>query len=289
MQKQFLAIITACLVLTGCVKDTVELFMPEGTIGLAKGVTYKLAGECDKFCYRDWWPTATASDVQAELDAGAAVMGREKFDSSFWGTTGGATPLHYAAKRGTPSHIKMLVGAGAKINAKDVNNSTPLHYASKVANIKALLSAGADHDARDDEGGNTPLHIVAVLGNPASIQTLLTVGGLHTRNAFGQTPLNTVMSGGRNVPAKNMKVLVRAGADVNTIDGMCSMTPLHNAAEYGEPADVMFLLKAGANPNLKIKTPWVCGKMPTPIELASQNKRLKGTKAFYALRDATYK
>jgi hypothetical protein len=29
--------------------------------------------ECGKFCDRDWWKTATASDVQAELDAGADV------------------------------------------------------------------------------------------------------------------------------------------------------------------------------------------------------------------------
>ena len=33
--------------------------------------------DCDKLCDRDWWKTATAADVQAELDAGAEVMARD--------------------------------------------------------------------------------------------------------------------------------------------------------------------------------------------------------------------
>ena len=32
--------------------------------------------ECDKLCDRDWWGTATAADVQAELDAGAEVTAK---------------------------------------------------------------------------------------------------------------------------------------------------------------------------------------------------------------------
>ena len=43
--------------------------------------------ECGKFCDRDWWQKATASDVQAELDAGVDVSARNEI---------GATPLHSA-------------------------------------------------------------------------------------------------------------------------------------------------------------------------------------------------
>ena len=35
--------------------------------------------ECGKLCDFDWWKTATEADVQAELDAGADVMARDKF------------------------------------------------------------------------------------------------------------------------------------------------------------------------------------------------------------------
>ena len=41
--------------------------------------------DCDKLCDRDWWKTATAADVQTELDGGADVMAR---------TFDGNTPLH---------------------------------------------------------------------------------------------------------------------------------------------------------------------------------------------------
>ena len=44
--------------------------------------------ECGKLCDENWWETATASDVQAELDAGADVNTRIKY---------GRTPLHSAA------------------------------------------------------------------------------------------------------------------------------------------------------------------------------------------------
>jgi hypothetical protein len=34
--------------------------------------------DCDKLCDRDWWKTATAADVQAELDAGADLTARDQ-------------------------------------------------------------------------------------------------------------------------------------------------------------------------------------------------------------------
>ena len=35
--------------------------------------------DCDKLCDRDWWKTATAADVQAELGAGAEVTARDQY------------------------------------------------------------------------------------------------------------------------------------------------------------------------------------------------------------------
>ena len=35
--------------------------------------------ECSKLCEEDWWKTATEADVQAELDAVADVMARDKY------------------------------------------------------------------------------------------------------------------------------------------------------------------------------------------------------------------
>ena len=43
--------------------------------------------ECGNLCDRDWWKTATTSDVKAKLDAGADVMARDEY---------GRTPLNEA-------------------------------------------------------------------------------------------------------------------------------------------------------------------------------------------------
>lgn len=40
------------------------------------------------------------------------------------------TPLHYAAKKGFVGLAKVLVGAGASVDARNVKNMTPLHLAS---------------------------------------------------------------------------------------------------------------------------------------------------------------
>ena len=65
--------------------------------------------ECGKLCDENWWQTATASDVQAELDAGVDVNASNKW---------GHTPLHLAASQGTAEGVQLLIAAGADITAK---------------------------------------------------------------------------------------------------------------------------------------------------------------------------
>jgi hypothetical protein len=66
--------------------------------------------ECGKLCDENWWKTATAAEVQAELDAGANVNASNKFRN---------TPLHYAAKSDNAEGVQLLIAAGADITAKD--------------------------------------------------------------------------------------------------------------------------------------------------------------------------
>ena len=281
MQKQFSAIIAVCLALTGCVKDTAEGIFDLAVgdaISIAKSAKYKMAGECAKFCDANWWGTANTSDLQAELNAGTAVRGRDK---------NGNTPLHTAAWFGKPAHIKMLVGAGADVNALNTSGGAPLHQSADMgtpANIKALIAAGADANLiRSGYDGKTPL-ILASERTPAHLRPMLATANVFAANSSGVTVLNH-----SHIPAENMKLLVQAGGDVNKL-AKCGETALYYAAKSGQPADVMFLLKAGANPKPTLKKkPFLCNRAASPLELASKNEKLKGTKAFYALRDATYK
>ena len=104
---------------------------------------------CGNLCDRNWWKTATAADVQAELDGGADVMARDKY---------GKTPLHRAAYSDTPANIQALLAAGADVMARDRDGDTPLYWAASngtPANIQALLDAGADAKAKNKHG-HTP-------------------------------------------------------------------------------------------------------------------------------------
>lgn len=59
----------------------------------------------------------------------------------------GDTPLHIAALRGDCRGIRMLLGAGAEVDALGDMGCTPLYFAVMEGNIDAarlLLSAGAD-------------------------------------------------------------------------------------------------------------------------------------------------
>jgi ankyrin repeat protein len=64
--------------------------------------------------------------------------------------------------------VRLLIAYGADINARDVQNWTPLHYAVRTRNLGAvelLLAAGADatlHDLTDLK--STPVDLARMLG-----------------------------------------------------------------------------------------------------------------------------
>ena len=66
----------------------------------------------------------------------------------------GWTPLHYAAwKSSDPEVVRLLLGAGADVNAKDDDKETPLHRAAwenKPAFVPLLLEAGVDRAVKNE-------------------------------------------------------------------------------------------------------------------------------------------
>ena len=103
--------------------------------------------ECGKLCDENWWPTATASDVQAELDAGADVMARSEMKYY-----NGYTPLHWAK---TAESIQLLIAAGADVNTRSRFGHTPLIMAAgfgTAEEVQLLIAAGADITAKTEEG-----------------------------------------------------------------------------------------------------------------------------------------
>jgi hypothetical protein len=71
----------------------------------------------------------------------------------------GESPLHRAAIQGHEDVMLLLLGAGAKVNVRDMSDSTPLHYAVKEAQcanhisiVRHLLGFGADINASNNTG-----------------------------------------------------------------------------------------------------------------------------------------
>lgn len=72
--------------------------------------------------------------------------------------------------------IQALVRNGATVNAKDVRGFTPLHYAAysgNLATVEALLRAGANPLLRENETGETALHLAAAKNHPDIINALV--------------------------------------------------------------------------------------------------------------------
>ena len=110
----------------------------------------------------------------------------------------GDTPLHAAAAGHRVEIAKLLLVAGAEVNATGkLRHARPLHYAAdggperdakrQVAMIRLLLEAGADIQAQDKNGA-TPLHRAVRTRCAEAVKCLLDAGADATiRNKPGST------------------------------------------------------------------------------------------------------
>ena len=190
-------------------------------------------------------------------------------------------------EKATPKDITNCFQAGADLSARlDTEESTPLHLAARYSEdpavINALLSAGADLNARNKSNA-TPLHFAAMFNeDPGAITALLSAGANPNADNRYTPPLHCAAWYNRNPAVIN--VLLNAGADPNapnTRDRQ-NRTPLHYATQYNQnPAVVTALLDAGADPNARTKD----GK--TSGDLARQNKALKASDVHGRLKDGS--
>ncbi|HEX6050555.1 MAG TPA: ankyrin repeat domain-containing protein [Gemmatimonadaceae bacterium] len=132
----------------------------------------------------------------------------------------GMTALHWAATHGDVDEARMLIYAGARVDALTRNgNYTPLHLAARAGHVpavRALLEGGANANAKTSSGGATPLHFAAAQGNTESIAVLLDRGAAvdAREGAWEQTPL---MWAGAYNRVNAIKALIGRGANIAAV------------------------------------------------------------------------
>ena len=143
--------------------------------------------------------------------------------------------------------LRKLIRAGADVNYKDENGYTALSYAllnsSPEVFVKILLKAGA---VCGDWNG-TEIYTAATSGNVKLIKYLIAVGVDIDRPDIGDSS-TALMKAANNSQSRVMRVLIRAGADVNARDKNGN-TALHYAdrAQLKHPVIKKILLKAGGS------------------------------------------
>ena len=183
-----------------------------------------------------------------------------------WGL---GTPLHAASRKDALQLARLLVTAGANVNAPDGDGWTPIHTAARSNSgemITFLLSQGANVKAKTNDG-ETLLHSAAI-GNAVELVRRLVQRGedIHARNRYNATPLLQAADGSSIEAAA---FLLSRGADIQTSNNN-GWTPLHVAARDGDEAMTAFLINRGADLNATARD-------ATPLQYAISSGRLKTT------------
>jgi hypothetical protein len=129
-----------------------------------------------------------------------------------------ATALMEAVGNGNQEMVKVLLSAGADVNARNKNGRTAMLTIGEDTTAEivwTLVAAGAKVNRKDDDG-NTPLMMAARIDNVTVIKALLDAGAkVNAKNKEGRTAL---MDAAESDYEESVKVLLRAGADVHRKD-----------------------------------------------------------------------
>ena len=155
--------------------------------------------------------------------------------------------------------IRLLITAGADVNAADVRGHTPLMSAAdkmSAALIKMLLEAGArvSINAKDNEG-RTALMFAAERGHVETIKMLLEAGAaINAKDNMGKAALmytqGYMYSGSSSLDAG--KCLIATGASINDVNAK-GQTPLMPAVQRNYLEEVKLLLGAGARASVNAR------------------------------------
>ncbi len=158
------------------------------------------------------------------------------------------SPVAEAAKRDDIEAIRALLADGADVNAAHGDGMTGLHWAALNGNAeiaRLLIDAGAALEAATRLGAHTPLHVAAKEGQGEVVAILVEAGADPAAvTETGATPLHFAAASG---DVRAVTVLLDHGAAVDPREPQWGQTPLMFAAALGRTGAVAALLKSGAD------------------------------------------
>jgi ankyrin repeat protein len=164
---------------------------------------------------------------------------------------GSDTRLADAAMQGDRAAVKSLLLQKVEVNGPQGDGATALHWAASnedLEMVKLLLAAGANVNAATRDGGVTPLFMACTSGNAAIVEALLNAGAsAKSAKPNGTTALMTASASG-SVGA--LKALLDHGAEINARESVHGQTALMFAAALNRVEAVKFLAQHGADVNI---------------------------------------
>ena len=163
----------------------------------------------------------------------------------------GRTPLMLAAYVGSIDAVKVLIEAGADVNAVDSSGSTPLMFGIRdVAKVRVLLDAGARANDKTRQNQTALLLAASTSGSIETVKLLVAKGAdAKAVGASGRTGL--IMAANQNDLAM-AQFFLDQGVNVNAVDttDKSGHTALMAAAAQCNTAMVKALIQKGADVNM---------------------------------------
>jgi ankyrin repeat protein len=147
--------------------------------------------------------------------------------------------------------VEQLLAAGANPNPQ-LKLAPPFRNIGNDRGLDGLLTIGATPLLRAAKALDAPAvrallekHADITLANSRGVTPVMAAAGLGSTDADTRGIYTTEDVQQRSI--ESLKLLLAAGADINTKDGTRGLTPLHEAARWGWNDVVRFLVEHGAN------------------------------------------
>jgi ankyrin repeat protein len=167
----------------------------------------------------------------------------------------GSTPIFAAARYGHEDCLRLLLGQKADMFLRNKDGETPLYKAVQGGQsecLRMLIEARADVREADLEG-MTPAWVAAQRGRDEMLRTLTRAGAeLDVADSFGDSPILAAAHAGHELC---VAVLIELAANIRQ-ENKDGFTPLMMAAQGGSISCVKLLLAAGADVKAQTKDGW---------------------------------